>query len=248
MKFTPFVILIWLVSCQSKKDIVSPNTAMATAVYEAQVKYLDNTILNYSRLSDIGQHYWQQNKKLETWSMDWKEKIVRGETFTADETLARLEPFSQDIKTHPLFDEALFEKIATTPVVSISDVDQLRLYVKNCMVAVLTNNKALPFDTWGITGSAQKGTIKDGEFFEMQLAITASSSNYPNEWYLVKEDRENVLSADNIADTLHPDQFGTVAFRTRNYHKGENELYFVSKLNTPAGNSFIEKRVIFYVK
>jgi hypothetical protein len=80
--------------------------------------------------------------------------------------------------------------------------------------------------------SAKEWTVKNGKPFELKLASTAWNSHQPDEWFLVKENRDS-LTKENIIDTLYQDRNGVVAFSTKHYKIGKNKLIFMTKMNTP---------------
>ena len=248
MKFITLLISIWLISCQTKKDKFKYDTSIASAVYESQLKYLDNTLSNYSRISDTGMYFWRQNEMLEEISNKLKDKISKGQKLSSDEQQDLTSHFIKDFSTYQLVDSEILKKIKGLPIETISDVDLIKLFIKNNFVAILTNNKLLPFDTWGTMASSKNWTINNGDSFEVDLATIASSARQPNEWFHVKEDKHDILSVENVLDTLHPDEFGTITFKTKEYTKGENVLTFVTRLNTPSKSAIVERQVIFYVK
>jgi hypothetical protein len=140
------------------------------------------------------------------------------------------------------------KQLTELPIQTVSDVDLLRIYMKNSFVCILLNNKLLPYDSWSTMACSAKSTINDGEEFEVSLANTAWNNAQPNEWFLVKND-EDSLTKENIIDTLHQDETGFVYFKTKNYKKGENTLTFVSRLNTPVLDyRMLSRKVTFYVK
>jgi hypothetical protein len=112
--------------------------------------------------------------------------------------------------------------------------------------SILQDNKPPPYDSFSTMASAPKWTIKKGEEFEMRMNITAANSKQAAEWYILK-DGGGALTKENIIDTLIPDSFGEVTFKTTNYHKGENEIIYAVNLKLPGGNQALYKRILFHV-
>jgi hypothetical protein len=99
-----------------------------------------------------------------------------------------------------------------------------------------------------IMASAEKWTINEGDIFEIALGNTAWNSKQPNEWFVLKDGTDK-LTKDNILDTLHQDETGMVYFKTNKYRKGQNNLIFISRLNSPTiDDQILSKRVSFYVE
>jgi len=247
-KFTSvFLILTFTISCAGNRTKFNYETSIASSVYEAQLKYLDNTLFNYSRISEKGSYFWKEDSSLEIKTQLFKARISYNSKISDSEKMAFFNHFEKILLDHGLTDMTMFDKIKTLPIRTVSDVDLLRLFIKNNFVSILLNNKLLPFDIWGTMATSNCWTIGAGEEFQVELATTASSSIQPNEWYLVKPN-SGALTKDNIIDTLHPDKFGVVNFKTKEYKKGKNRLVFISKLNTPPHDRAVSREVIFMVK
>ncbi len=242
------LIFISLSACTATSDKFHYDSSLASTVFEAQLKYLDNTLYSYSKISEVGAFYYTQGSVLEQRTENFKERVRSGQVISAKETQDFFDYFQSILKDYPLIDSELMEKIKGLPVKTVSDADLLQLYMKTYFVGILLNNKLLPFDTWSTMASAQNWTIQNGQVFKVDLATTACNSTDRNEWFLVKENKEGVLAKDNIIDTLFPDEFGIVTFETKNYKKGENRLLFVSKLKTPTDDNIVAKQVVFHVK
>ncbi len=248
MNFTFFLIPVILFSCQQKKDDFNYETSIASKVYQAQLKYLDNTLFNYARISKTGDHYFQESFALDKIAKAFQHKIEKGGDITTDEQTDFYKRFEKSYISNSLINADILKELKALPISTVSDVDYLRLYVKSNFVSILLNNKLLPYDSWSTMASASKWEINQGEVFEVSLANTAWNDAQRNEWFLVKNGYDT-LTKENIIDTLHQDQFGTVSFTTKNYKRGENVLTFISKLNTPVDDyRVLSKKVTFTVK
>jgi hypothetical protein len=100
---------------------------------------------------------------------------------------------------------------------------------------------------FGTMSSADSWQIKNGTDFIVDLALTASNSNRPTEWYQVKPG-SNELTKENILDTLRPNELGEITFKTRKYHIGTNQIKFITKIRLPQGDRQIGRTVTFLVK
>lgn len=240
-------VSILSVSCKNKRDTFNYETSIAAKVYQSQLKYLDNTLFNYARISKKGEFYFQESYSLDETAKEFQDKIKKGEAISIGEQDKFYERFEKTLSYHGLIDLDILKQLKELPIKTVSDVDYLRLYIKSSFVCILLNNKLLPFDTWGTMASSNNQTIKYGEEFQVDLATTACNPQQQNEWFLVKENVDT-LTKENIIDTLHPDQFGVVNFKTKNYKKGTNRLVFISKLNTPPMDRSVSRTVEFFVK
>jgi hypothetical protein len=247
MKYTALLITIAIVSCRNRPDKFIYETSIASKVYEAQLKYLDITLRNYARFSKTGEYYFGESSYLDSIAIEFKSKIRGDGAIAEDEKRTFYDHFEKTFAHNGLIDYEILNQLKELPIKTVSDVDLLRIYVKNCYVSILLNNKMLPFNNWSTMASAKEWTIKNGQSFEVQLASTAWNGEQPNEWFLVKENTDS-LTKENIVDTLYQDRDGVVTFATKHYKVGENKLKFVSKMNTPKGDHFLYREVIFYVK
>lgn len=241
------LIPIILLSCADKKEKFNYETSIASKVYQAQLQYLDNTIFNYARNTEQGNYFYQESNFLDKSTEELKNKLKNGNALTDEDKIKFYTHFEKTFSTNGLIDLEILKEIKNLPIKTSSDIDLLKLYIKNNFVCILLNNKLLPYDTWGTMAAADKWTIDNGEEFEVFLSNTAWNSSLPNEWFLVKNEDDS-LTNQNIIDTLHQDETGMVHFKTKSYKKGENVLTFVSKLNTPDRNRTLSKQVVFNVK
>lgn len=245
---TVLVISVGLFSCKDRQNDFDYKTSIASKVYQAQLKYLDNTLFNYARISKKGDFYFQESNYVDETAEKYKGKLNTGGTITEDEKNAFYEHFEKSLNSNGLIDREILKQLKELPIKTVSDVDLLRIYMKNNFVCILLNNKLLPYDSWSTMACSAKSTINEGEEFEVSLANTAWNNAQPNEWFLVKDD-EDSLTKENIIDTLHQDETGVVYFKTKNYKKGENTLTFISRLNTPVLDyRMLSRKVTFYVK
>jgi hypothetical protein len=236
-----------LFSCKEQSDKFNYETSIASKVYEAQLKYLDNTLYNYSEISKSGAYYFQENHYLDEAANKFKKQITKGGVLTTAEKEAFYDHFEKTFAGNNRIDFDLFKQLRNLPIKTTSDIDLLRVYIKNNFVCILLNNKLLPYDTWSTMACAYKSTINKGEEFEVALGNTAWNNAQPNEWFLVKRN-EDSLTKENIIDTLHQDISGIVYFKTKTYKKGENRLTFISRLNAPGRQRMLSREVTFFVK
>lgn len=215
------LLLIILFSCKNKADKFNYETSIASMVYQAQLKYLDNTLSRYARLSKEGNYYFEENDYLNEVTDQFKIKIATGGAITQEDKNNFYNHFEKAFTTNSLIDIDIFKELKELPIKTLSDVDLLRIYIKNNFVCLLLNTKLLPFNTWSTMASTNKSTINYGEYFEVALANTAWNSAQPNEWFLVRKDNDS-LNKENILDTLHQDETGVVYFKTKKYKRGEN--------------------------
>lgn len=242
-----FLVTIVLFSCKENRDKFNYETSIASKVYESQIKYLDNTLFNYAKISKKGDFYFQESYYLDKTAKLFQNEIKKGRIISRDERSKFYEHFEKTFTSNGLINLDILKELKELPIKNVSDVDYLRLYIKNNFVCILLNNKLLPYDSWSTMASANKWTINYGEVFEVTLANTAWNNEQRNEWYLVKDDADS-LTKENIIDTLHQDEEGLINFRTKNYKKGKNILTFISKLNNPPSDRMLSRQVMFDVK
>ena len=235
------------ISCRNQSDKFDYQTSFGSNVYEAQIKYLDQTLSNYARISETGEYYYKESAYLDKTIDEFQTKIKNGEIISEDIKTTFYDHFQRTFKQNTIIDFESFSKIRQLPIKTVSEVDLLRLYIKSNFVYILLNNKLLPYNAWSTMASAKEWTIKNGQSFEVKLASTAWNSHQPNEWFLVKQDKDS-LTKDNIIDTLKQDVEGVVTFTTKHYKIGKNKLIFISKLNSPTINRMLSREVVFYVK
>jgi hypothetical protein len=248
MKYiTTLLITIAIISCRNRPEKFIYETSIASKVYEAQLKYLDITLMGYARFSKIGEFYFNESSYLDKTAVELQSKIKNGGVITEDEKRAFYDHFEKTFKHNGLIDFEILNQLKELPIKTVSDVDLLRVYIKNNFVSILLNNKLLPFNAWSTMASAKEWTVKYGQPFEVKLASTAWNTQLPNEWFLVKENLDT-LTKENIIDTLYQDKDGVVTFSTKHYKIGENKLMFMAKMKTPKNDPILSREVIFYVK
>jgi hypothetical protein len=244
---TILLITIFTISCRNSPDKFIYETSIASKVYEAQLKYLDITLTGYARFSKTGEFYFNESTYLDKTAIEFQSIIKNGGVITEDEKRAFYDHFEKTYTHNGLIDFEILNQLKELPIRTVSDVDLLRIYIKNNFVSILLNNKFLPFNAWSTMASAKEWTVKYGQPFEVKLASTAWNTQLLNEWYLVKENKDS-LTKENIIDTLYQDRDGVVTFSTKHYKIGENKLMFVAKMSTPKKDHILSKEVIFYVK
>jgi hypothetical protein len=248
MKYiTTLLISISILSCRNSQNKFIYETSIASKVYEAQLKYLDITLKGYARFSKTGEFYFNESTYLDKEALELQSRIKNGGVITEDEKKAFYEHFEKTFTHNGLIDFEILNQLKELPISTVSDVDILRIYIKNNFVSILLNNKLLPFNAWSTMATAKEWTVKYGQPFEVKLASTAWNSHQPNEWYLVKEDKDSLIK-ENIIDSLYQDRDGVVTFSTKHYKIGKNKLIFVTKMNTPKNDPILSREVIFYVR
>jgi hypothetical protein len=78
--------------------------------------------------------------------MEFESKIKNGGIITEDEKRAFFNHFEKTFTHDGLIDFEILNQLKELPVKTVSDVDLLRIYVKNNFVSILLNNKLLPFN------------------------------------------------------------------------------------------------------
>ena len=242
------VILTALFSCKSKKDNFNYDTTIASLTYKAELNYLNRTIVYYSTLADTGNYIRKQDSILEKnieelkiqFNKDGKiSSLNKDSFFTYFENVLKSDSVYSDLEN--------LKELKSIPIYRFSDIDLLRLYLKRSLVSKLTDNKLLPFNTWSIMATVDKWKIKDGEEFIMQMNTTAFNSRQPAEWFIVKDGSKD-LTKDNISDTLYPGEFGETTFKTKQYHKGENQIPIYVRIKTTHGEQIIGKMIVYTVE
>lgn len=249
MKTLPLLIFsLFAVSCGGKKENFNYETSIGAKVYQAQVEYLDNTLANYARMSEKSLSYYIESNTLDSIARSFKNKLEDGQPVSESDKANFYRRFEKMLTGHKLVDIKILDELKTLPVKTASDVDLLRLYVKNSFVSILLDNKLLPFDYWSIMATAEKWTINDGETFVAELGNLASNMDHPNQWFVLKEGTDS-LTAENVSDTLTENERGLVYFETNKYKKGKNVVTVVSKMNAPGMDHHVLTREIeFFVK
>jgi len=240
------MLLITLFSCKHP-DSVTYTTGIGSITYQAQLDYFNQTIRYFSRLSDTGRYYWTQDSILEAKANELQLKLQQGRPLSSSDQKALIEPFEKNLIVYPFVDSTKMGELKKTPITSVSDIDLIKLYIKSCFVAVLHDNRLLPFDTWGTMASADSWQIKPGEEFRVTLAASATASFNPIEWYQVVSVAQGLVRT-NIIDTLIPDRFGEVVFKTKNYKKGDNHLSFLAKMKRANREDILSKTLTFTVQ
>ncbi|GAA4341401.1 hypothetical protein [Flaviaesturariibacter amylovorans] len=249
MKFRAFLLLPFIAACRSEEKLpFDYDTPIAATVYSAQMKYLDNTLSNYSRITDTGRDLYDRSLVLDSVAQVFKGRLKQGGKIAPEELAAFYAPYEGLFVGNDLINADAFRELKALPVRTASDVDLLRLYVKNNFVCILLNNKLLPYNTWSTMAAAARWKVGPGESFKVALAPTAWSSARPHEWFLV-HDVEAPLSKANIIDTLTPDNMGTVHFDTTTLAKGEHVLHFLCRMTaTGASEQVLSRSVTFVVE
>jgi hypothetical protein len=222
------------------------DTSFSGKVLDAQIKYLDKTISTYASVSDTGRVYEAENLFLDEEAKKMKEQIWSGRLVLEDEKNSLIKHFQTTCKDFGVYGFDIFDDAQNLQIVTYSDVDFFRLYVKNYLVARLLNNKLLPKDIWSTVASSEQWVIQDGEEFQVQLATVACNRQRRNDWFRVKENKEHPLTKENILDTLQRNVDCQYTYKTKNYKKGENRLIFINKI--PYNDNSLSKEVVFYVK
>jgi len=245
-----FFILIVLImtSCSHPKDKFNYESSIASITYKAEMDYLDNRLFFYRTLSEKGEYYNKENELLEKLTDGFKDKIKMGEQINSSDQDSFLNHFEESFKESPYVNFDKYNELKKLPFKTVSDVDLVKSYIKNCFVYILQDNKLLPFDSYGLQVCTNKQTINNGETFNYTLSINAFNSRQLFEWYLVK-DNHKPLTKENIIDTLQQiENQGLVYVQTKSYKKGENNLQFLSRLKTSKGDVVMPTNIRFFVK
>ena len=239
--------LITLLSCKSKKESLSYETNIASLIYSSELNYLNNTLRDYSHLSDIGAYYLKQDSILETKASVIKKIFKSEKKISIQEQREFLNFFETSFKDNPgLLDSIKLDQLKSTPITEYSDIELLTLLIKRSFVSKLVANKYFPFDMVGTMVTVDSWSIQNGEEFKMQMNITAASSTSPAEWYIIKDGSRSLIK-ENIIDTLYPDEFGSVNFKTKKYHKGTNQINVATKFKLAHGDKILYKGIEYTV-
>src|ERR1041384_1185706 len=130
----PFFITTILLSCTSNKEKFHYETSIASKVYQAQLKYLDNTLFNYARISRKGDYYFRESSFLDEVVEKFKNEINRGQMIPDDEKANFYDHFEKTFTNNGLIDRKILKQIESLPIKTTSDVDLLSLYIKNNFV------------------------------------------------------------------------------------------------------------------
>jgi hypothetical protein len=245
-KIAPLIVLLF-VSCKERKASFDFDSSIPFAVYRSQLEDIENNLDKYADLTEQGKFYFKESLVLDTIFDILRNKIEFGGVVSEHESQALFKHFEETISGRKLVNLEIMNELKNLPVQSVTDLDYLLYFFKRGYVDILLENKLLPFNNWSTMASAERWEIRDGEPFELSLANTAFNTEQPHEWYLVKDLNEN-LNTGNIIDTLYMDGIGIVKFSTKNYKKGENRLFFISRLSTSANDRMLSKEVKFIVR
>ena len=101
-KFTSvFLILTFTISCAGNRTKFNYETSIASSVYEAQLKYLDNTLFNYSRISEKGSYFWKEDSSLEIKTQLFKARISYNSKISDSEKMAFFNHFEKILEKFP---------------------------------------------------------------------------------------------------------------------------------------------------
>jgi hypothetical protein len=241
------ISIIAFLSCKTNNNSFDDKSNIVSLTCKAQIEYFDSIISENSHLSEMGRYINERDSTANVQISLFKEKLQKGNKIPLEEQVKFMVRYESDFAnaTHINFEK--FKEIEKTPIVTLSDLELLKLYLKSCFVAKLNYTSALPFDTWSTMASSSKWEIKNGEEFSVALNTTATNSLRKAKWYLLKND---TLTFDkfNILDTLMPDEFGEVIYKTQKYHSGENDLMFFVLLQTKRGEDTLCRRITFKVR
>ena len=244
-----FILLILtFTSCSQQKDKFNYESNIASITYKAEMDYLDNRLFFYRTLSEKGEYYNKENELLDSLTYEFKYKIKIDKQITSAEQDSFLNHFEESFNKSPYVNFEKYDELKKIPFKTISDIDLVTGYIKNCFVYILQDNKLLPFDSYGLQVCTDKQTINNGETFNYTLSINAFNSRQLFEWYVVK-DNHKPLTKENIIDTLQQiEDQGLVYVQTKSYKKGENNLQFLSRLKTSKGDVVMPTNIRFFVK
>lgn len=243
------ILPLLVLSCKGpQKDNFEYQSSIASQVYKAQMLYCDQTLTHLGNRSKQGAYFKQESNYIDNKANSFKAILKQGRLIQDAEKAAFYERIERAFGStpHALIDQDILRELKTLPMESVSDVDLVRLYVKNYFVCILLNHAGMPFNYWGLMSSTETPEIRQGEEFVVSLANTAWTEKNINDWFLV-HNSSGGLTKENIIDTLHLNQQGEVVFKTKNYKKGENRLVFISRVNLPQGERSLSKTVWFNV-
>ena len=177
----------------------------------------------------------------------FKKTVGGGHSISREDQQKFFDYFEDIMKNSNVVNFTTFDTLRNISITSISDIDFIETYIKNCMIGVLSQSKFLPFDMISCIGYPESSTIKAGEELKVSLALAANNTKNPIEWYLVKS-TDDSLKSGNILYTLHSDQFGVVNFKTNDYKKGKNKFGFICRVKTSQEDYLLSRQITFTVK
>jgi hypothetical protein len=243
--FSLLALVTILISCKNQQYQVE-ETSLSGQVISSQLKYLDKTIRTYADVSEIGKFYNEENDYLDEETLKMKEQLSKSKNISDDQRLKIIHHFKKICSGFGVYEFDIFDSANRIQIITVSDVELFRLYVKNYMVASLLNNKLLPKDIWETMASSESFKIKSGQEFKVSLATIACNRQRRDEWFLVKENLDEPLTKENIIDTLFRDGNCEYHYQTKRYRKGENNLIFVTKI--PYRDHLLSRTVTFFVE
>lgn len=247
MKFKLIIIISALLASCNPKVAYNDNTVITSIVLKSEIGYFDRTIKLFANQSEMGRYYSLQDSILTSNCSKLKTKLQNGgalDDYDQQNLFTHLEGVL--IKSDYIDKEQL-SQIKKAGIHTTTDVDYLEHYAKCCFCNILQNSKSIPFDQFGILASADKWSIKKGEEFNLDLALTANNASRPLEWFRVKSGA-TTLDKENVLDTLKLDESGIVFYKTKDYKPGLNKLKFIVRLKMPNGDRQLSQTVNFSVK
>jgi len=246
MKYLGFITLLTILfSCNNKQHKIEETTFSGQFI-NAQLKYLDRTINTYADASKTCETYRTENYFLDDETSKMKELLSEGKQISDEQTVNIVNHFYKICNGYGVENYDILSDPNKIKITTISDIELFRLYVKNYMVASLTNNKLMPKDIWTIMVSEDSKKIKDGQDYKIDLATIACNRQRKSEWFLVKENIDSPLTKENIIDTLSRDEDCIYQYKTNKYKKGKNELIFINRI--PYRDYCLAKKVTFFVE
>ena len=221
-------------ACCTKKDNFNYKTNIASITYKSELTSLNTTLKEYANMSDIGIYYYIQDSILNFKGLELKNKARKEHNLSHTDLNDLLKSFKISLKENYNYDDAQnINEINKSKVVEASDIDLILLLFKRTYVSKLKDNKFFPFNTVSINANVENKDIQNGEEFKMQLNLVAANDKSPAEWYIIK-DMDKGLTKGNI-DTLFPDEFGWVSYKTKKYQLGNNQINYVTKFKGADG-------------
>jgi hypothetical protein len=244
MKFLPTLFLMYFVcSCKNEKTF-DYETSIASKVFIAEIKRLDNTIGNYS--TNRNNNYLDDlNTKADDFIDSCKNAFRKNPKLNLVRLQEKMKKFDTIFSKNLGSDKTFLQDLILLGTNTVSDLDQLRLHIKSNLVAMAYANKIQSYTGYSAIALAP-AVIKNGDEFEVLLSQIAWNTREPDQWYLMKGDADT-LTKESVLDTLKQNEYGAYTYKTRKYQRGENELVFFTK-STAAYDVTLKRTITFFVK
>jgi hypothetical protein len=118
MRLYIIICILIFASCNDKKEKFSYETSIASKTYEAQMKYLNNTLFNYSRMTEQGSLFYKQSLTLDSLAKIVKMQLELGNEIHKSEQSRLFEPFNKHFESNELIDLDVYKEIRRLSIVS----------------------------------------------------------------------------------------------------------------------------------